>query len=411
MRARHAASVLCCLALTAAVPAATGRQALSISPDWTVAESSPQAGFGGLVSGVGDVNGDGFADVLVGAYNRRVSLYTGSSSGLASTHDWTWEGEYPLARLDQAAALGDLNGDGFGDVIVGASTWGQFGDSSISWVFLGSSTGLSTTPAWIGGGRSVAGVGDVNGDGFDDVMIGNPAASLHQFDTYEGAASLFLGSSSPNGIPDQKFKGSLDGGYFGHVAAAGDVDGDGFDDVLIGAPGIRAGVVYLYRGARSGLKPNATELAIPGIGSEQGPAGDINGDGYDDFFLRSGQSTYQKIHIYLGRPDLRALAPSFVLQPDPPSANVSFASAGDVNDDGFGDVILGVPDQNRSFVYFGSASGLDATPLILEGLSGEGFGRSVSTARDVNGDGFDDIIIGAPQYAPGGRALVYHGGP
>lgn len=413
-----------CICLMAAASAATYRQALSTSPDWTLVETFSSAGLGRYLSDAGDVNGDGFDDVLIGAPGRhngtgsgRFSLYPGSASGLASTPSWFWEGSFPLDLLDQAEALGDFNGDGFGDIIVAASVHGQFGSSSLSWVFLGSSTGLSATPSWIGGGRSVAGVGDVNADGFDDLMVGGPGTDRRprRFDTYEGSAALYLGSSNPDTRADQRFRGSVEQGNFGFVAGAGDVDGDGFDDVLIGAPGIfgdqTLGVVYLYTGSNGGLKPNpVADLVIPGdsVGFLHGRAGDVNADGFDDFFIVSGSQTIApKIHLYMGAADLRDIAPSFVLQ----TGGTVFASAGDVNDDGFGDVIAGLPQQDRAFVYLGSASGLSPTPVTLEGVAGEFFGSSVSAAQDVNGDGFDDVLVGAPRYAPGGRALAYHGGP
>jgi len=410
--------------------------ALSSTPDWTAVETLSGAAFGSHVSNAGDVNGDGFDDVLVGApswddrvqfLEGRVSLYLGSATGLGSTPAWVFAANENLARLSLATSAGDVNGDGFGDVIVGAPEYGQFTVRGRAWLFLGTSTGLSAAPTWVAGGGHegalfglVAGVGDVNGDGFDDVMVGSPNQSFHRFDQ-EGAAFLFLGSPNPTSKRNQVLKGEQPNSSFGFVAGAGDINGDGLDDVLIGSPEYLSaqshGRVYVHKGSNGGLKPNPVAIVeIPGdsVGFRQGSAGDINGDGLGDFYIiGGGNSTAQRVYVYLGSSDFRTLQPHLVLQPDPPAGALTFGPAGDVNGDGFGDVVMGVPGQDRALVYHGTATGLDPVPLqILEGGQvGESFGGWVSTAGNVNGDTFDDVLVGAPGYAPGGRALVFHGGP
>jgi len=429
------ALILVGFSLLAAAQAASQHLDLSTTPDWTAVETRLGAALGSHVSNAGDVNGDGFGDILVGAprwdnfveaFEGRASLYLGSATGLRPTPAWTFEGNEEFARLSLARSAGDVNGDGFGDVILGAPEYGRFTVQGRAWLILGSSTGLSATPAWIAGGSHeeavfgyVAGVGDVNGDGFDDVMVGAPGQNFNLFDA-EGAAFLFLGSSNPTAKRDQVFKGEQPYSGFGFVAGAGDINGDGFADVVIGSPGyigdVSGGRVYVYKGANRGLRPKPVAvLEIEGetVGLEQGSAGDINADGFGDFYVISGVYTAQKIYVYLGSRHFGKLQPDLVLQPDPPFSDLTFASAGDVDGDGFGDVVMGVPAQDRAFVYRGTAAGLDPVPLqILSGAQvGEFFGTSVSTAGNVNGDGFDDVIVGAPNYSPGGRALVFHGGP
>lgn len=426
--------------LMAAASAAPSLQLLSTTPDWTVVEVREGAGLGGHVSTAGDVNGDGFDDVLVCApvwddfvdpSEGKVFLYLGSASGLSLTPAWTFEGNKPDAQLGFATSAGDVNGDGFGDVIVAAPEYNPERISGRVWLFLGSSTGLSATPAWTREGgldtyvaTSVAAVGDVNGDGFDDMMVGAPGQDFNRFD--EGGAFLFLGSASgPSTIPDQVLKGSQELSAFGvAVAGAGDVDGDGFDDVLIGSPGYDGaqedqGRVYVFRGSPRGLRPHpVAALEIGGeilFGNGLGRAGDINADGFDDFLVSGGHlAGVQRVYVYMGSKAARNSQPELVLQPDQPQF-LSFGTAGDVNGDGFGDVIVSAPrqDDGRVFVYRGTAAGLDPVPLqtLAATQAGEYFGGSVSAARDVNGDGFDDVIIGAPVYNPGGRALVFHGGP
>jgi hypothetical protein len=164
---------------------------LESSPAWTVEGTQKTERFGDSVASAGDVNGDGYADVLVGAplYDNgskdqgRALVYLGSASGLASQPAWTVYGT-PANELYglRVATAGDIDANGYSDVIVG-----QKGD-----VYLGSASGLASSPAWtaeIGG--TVAAAGDVNGDGYQDVMVGDASYSNDQ--QYEGRASVYLG--------------------------------------------------------------------------------------------------------------------------------------------------------------------------------------------------------------------------
>src|SRR5262249_27141223 len=168
--------------------------------------------FGASVAPAGDVNGDGFDDVLVGAYTfdngqmdeGRAFLYMGSATGLASTPAWTAESDQAGAWFGRSVATaGDVNGDGFSDVIVGAPLYTN-GESSEgrAFLYLGSAGGLSSTPAWTAEanqagaqfGFSVATAGDVNGDGRSDVIIGAPHYTNGE--TQEGSAFVYEGSAS-----------------------------------------------------------------------------------------------------------------------------------------------------------------------------------------------------------------------
>src|SRR2546426_5436000 len=161
------------------------------SPAWTAESDQGLAFFGHSVASAGDVNGDGFSDVIIGAYaydngqsnEGRAFVYLGSASGLAATPAWTAESDQATAYFGIAvASAGDVNGDGFSDVIVGAHTYdnGQT-DEGRAFVYLGSASGLAATPAWTAEsdqasalfGLSVASAGDVNGDGFSDVIVGS----------------------------------------------------------------------------------------------------------------------------------------------------------------------------------------------------------------------------------------------
>ena len=203
--------------------------------------------------------------------------------------------------------------------------------------------------------------------------------------------------------------------YGASVSSAGDVNGDGYDDVIVGAPYFSNGSsyigrAYVYLGSPSGLSatPSATLTAEEGVyffGASVSSAGDINGDGYGDVIV--GALNSDKVYVYLGSPsgyERNAKHHTYRWDLMHGRFGCSLSSAGDVNGDGYGDVIVGDDrdqfDIGRAYVYLGSPSGLIATPSIT--LTGEAaadsFGRAVSYAGDVNGDGYGDVIVGASNY-------------
>ncbi len=220
-------------------------------------ELGREAYFGQSMERVGDINGDGHQDLLVGAPNTpddtvesvgRAYLFLGSDTGVEKTYSWSSWGD----RLEDAyfgicvAGAGDVNKDGFDDVIIGA--YGQ-GNATVAshgkaFLFLGEKSGLSDTPAWMSTGdtlknayfgSSVSGAGDVNGDGYDDVIIG--AYKQNVGGTLKGKAFLFLGK--PSGLSTDYLwnftSQSYDDDYLGgEVAGIGDVNKDGNDDVAVG---------------------------------------------------------------------------------------------------------------------------------------------------------------------------------
>ena len=204
------------------------------------------------------MNGDGFADVVIGArgvgnFAGRAYVYLGSAAGLGSSPSTMLASPDGMAGFfgDAVTGAGDVNGDGFADVVIGAPARG----SARTYVYFGGAGGLSSSPAatliptdTIGStfGGSVANSGDVNGDGFADLIIGDDMSGAY------GVAYLYLGGASGIGaVPSVTLVGRESGGAFGAaVATAGDVDGDGLGDLVIGANNVGNGVgrVYLYPG-------------------------------------------------------------------------------------------------------------------------------------------------------------------
>ncbi|MDP2309080.1 MAG: FG-GAP-like repeat-containing protein [Pseudomonadota bacterium] len=386
---------------------------------------------GGAVSDAGDVNGDGHADVIVGAWGYggltgRAYVYLGSSSGVSSPAAATLTGEGTENYFAWSVSdAGDVDGDGYDDVIVGAPAYDV--GAGRAYVYLGSSSGMSSAAATTlsGGpddslGRSVSRAGDVDNDGYDDVMVG----AYYGDWTSTGQAYVYLGSSSGlSGTPATTLTAEAAGDQFGSVAAAGDVNNDGYADVIVGAAGhaTSTGRVYLYLGSSTGVSGTAAttltgEAEWDNFGSVMG-AGDVNNDGYDDLIIGGAAA---RADVYLGSSagvsGTAATTLTGVVSSETLGGSVS--RAGDVNDDGFGDIIVGASGHERStgraYVFHGSSAGLSSTAdtTLTGAVVGDAFGCSVSDVGDVDNDGSDDVIVGTCPYpADDARAYVFHGSP
>jgi Ca2+-binding RTX toxin-like protein len=449
------------------------------------------------VSGAGDINKDGYDDVIIGAHgadhNGRVS---GSSYIVFGKAADEFDPSIDLSRLDgsngfridgenvrdisgrSVSGAGDVNGDGYDDVIIGAPTGYRSSLPGASYVVFGKavdefdrSIDLSSLDGSNGfridganshnhSSDSVSGAGDVNGDGYDDIIIGAYRASYVVF----GKASGFDASidmSSINGNNGFRLDSENAGDRSGYsVSGAGDINGDGYDDLIIGAittgsSGEAGGSSYVVFGKASGFDARIDLSSLNGSngfrldgmsdrdysGHSVSGAGDINGDGYDDliigawsidiFGLNSGSSSGSS-YVVFGKADgfhpsidLSSLDGTNGFRLDGVNAvainGYSVSGAGDFNGDGYDDLIIGAHqadpngrDSGSSYVVFGKADGFDASIDLSTLSGGSGFsldgegavdwsGYSVSAAGDVNNDGYDDIIIGAPYADPNGR--------
>ncbi len=447
-------------------------------------------GIGISVANAGDVNGDGFADVIVGADRvDGVSSYNGGAayvifgratgfpshlepSALDGQNGFKLAGDTPAGHAGiSVGAAGDVNGDGFDDVIVGSV---DVYDNGAAYVVFGKVGGfpaelhLSALDGSNGfkltgfrndlAGFSVSGAGDVNGDGFADVIVGAPENPvLHAL---KGTAYVVFGKGG--GFAPNLNLTALDGGngfaliggsgdHAGYsVSEAGDVNGDGFADVIVGASqaspnGLESGSAYVVFGHGGAFSAKFDLPTVDGAngfrldgsgdfnfaGEAASGIGSINGDGFADILVATNTYTYV-IYGHAGtfpaNLSLTAIngTNGFVL-----TEGVSSSSAGDVNGDGVSDLIVGFAGvsandtySGAAYVVFGKAGGLPAQVDVftLDGQNGfrlsgakafDYAGRSVSGGGDINGDGFPDLIIGAPIGVPGhgsGKAYVVYGG-
>jgi len=418
------------------------------------------AGLDGLGNGIdnsGDYNGDGFTDLFVtapGATNSAtaegfLACVRGSATGLAFPPAFQMWGGTANALFGWSISMGDLNEDDYDDIIVSriemdftTSTGTGTGDVLIYWGGRSINNTADVTLSYGSSGDmfgySISTHGDVNGDGHLDLVVGSPRNEVNT--NNPGRAFVFYGKGNSTfpSSPDVTLTGTDNGDGFGRVVhICGDVNDDGIDDIFVGAPGhngtsdFDVGKAYVFYGGSSGVDTTA-DWTYTGSNEEDflGYSGtgllDTNNDGIDDLAIGvplwddGTTSDVGEALVFYGSSSGPSATPDVTIKGDTSSGflGVDMASAEDINDDGLGDLVIGVPNTNNGSlnsagqiqIHFGNDNGPSSSPdKILRGWVADGdSGYSVGPGGDINADGYDDISTGDPT---GQVTYTYFGGP
>jgi FG-GAP-like repeat len=385
-----------------------------------------------------DINGDGYPDVAVGTSQitgASAYIFLGGSGGIPGA-DLSANPAAPSATLTAsgdldfgyAVALGDFNGDGYADLVVGAyqsSLVAEYLSTGTGGIVTsnGGQTAIVNSP--IGSdnfGCSVA-VGDVNGDGYDDVAVGANITGIAYVYQSGGSSGIVNGGSPTSTIQGPTAANTS----FGLPVVLADQDGDGFADLIAGGRGLAS--VYIFRSTGgSGVSsvtcsvsscPQSTAALVGPASSSMGvfvAAGDVNGDGIAD--VLAGANAGEAAYLFQS-PGSAGLPFTTCSTASCPEASAAFTSTlpgfgggvdiGDVNGDGYGDAVIGAPNgPSAAYVFLSTGSGgipgvdLTANPngaatTITTGSTSDGF-ASPAFMGDVNGDGYADLLLGAATY-------------
>ncbi len=389
-----------------------GGPTVSSSPALVISHDRAFEEFGMSVAMVGDVNGDGFGDFLVRSEGDE------STFGVApAAHAYIYFGGLTLhaapdvvldcGSVDDengaAAGIGDVNGDGYDDIAIGGMTVDAnhhgLSPSRVDVHFGGPAMANAPDLTLLGDdwspvgdffGSAIAGVGDVNGDGYPDFVVGS-----HQRVTggTTGFARIYFGGPTLHAMPDVTLRspmGDSVGDLFGFsVAGLGDVNGDGISDLAVGAPSTSAtlapvGAVYVYFG---GAAPSsAPDLTFSGSGTDHGAwfgvivagAHDVDGDGLNDIAIMT-RST--RVDVFLGG-TTAATSPAFTHAAGPAAESRRGLAVRDLDGDSHPDLLVGrfvTDDQGPGLVDVAlGAHGLTNTAVTLSGAAaGDGFGAVI----------------------------------
>lgn len=407
---------------------------------------------GTSVENAGDINGDGFADIIVSGRDRlggTVYNYVvfGSSEPFPADFNITeldGSNGFAIDTVDKpwyVKAAGDINGDGYDDLMVGTTNDAdEYGYEDVHVVFgkadgfepyfwleqLDGENGFTLNgPPRSTANYTIAAAGDTNGDGFDDVLI----TTDYEARLLLGKAGGFAADAIVTEVTTSIFS-QLERGYE-PPSGIGDINGDGFGDVAIGEAVIFGGADGFPDGLTVDVLDGSNGFRLdPDVTRSVAAAGDVNGDGIDDFIVGNpyamphGHIDGGEAYVVFGRADgfdasldLEALDGSdgFVIRgPTLSQLGVEVAGAGDVNGDGFDDVLVQTR-YGRAHVVFGRAEfhtpGFDVDDL--DGSSGFEIDSAdpysgvedIAALGDFNGDGFADLAVGNSNASPGGLYL------
>jgi hypothetical protein len=418
---------------------------LSSSPAWFIEGTDVDESVGCSVA-MADVNGDDSDDLIVASRTfGKIQVFFGSAMGPASAPSQVFTTTESNAGRTLVAP-GDWNSDTYDDLAVAEVINGEPGVG----IWLGSPSGLTGVPAW----RTVAACcrlgagGDINGDGYDDLLVGDPEADTGMFQD-AGRAYLFLGGPGASEAAAWTIEGDGDFVRLGlAVAGAGDTNGDGFGDIIVSEPtwhdtqGNRGGKVFVFAGTSTSASSSPMWINTGSInslfGSTVGPAGDVNRDGYADIVIGDNQANVGvkrgstqtgqkrgKAFVYHGSPSGPSMNPAWTAIGSEDGDFLGDAIvSGDVNNDGYTDLVVSAPQplgiynhNGKVYLYLGSAKGLEKTAAwsVAGPLPLAGGALFLLALGDSNGDSLGDVLVGMPGFhrtsdSVAGRVELYLGG-
>ncbi|MBM9499613.1 FG-GAP repeat protein [Leptospira sp. 201903071] len=372
-----------------------------------------------------DINGDGYPDALIGSQNSaraRAYLSLGQERGLDGTSITTING---AAGFGYSVVLSDIDGDGYADATI-SNTTANFA----VYLSLGAVGGLSSTaltPTTVGTGILNLAAGDINADGFSDIIVGSPYDAGNNGTVYffTSNAALGQGVSYVQQMNNPGLAGSTQ--FYGYSIALGDINGDQKSDVLIGAVGSGqngALFVHLSQGTLLAAQSQVFTGSVANTWFANSAAtADVNRDGLADLVLGAYQESASagRTYLYLSNSGLLTTVTNSPVIGFLGSQSGTSVASGDINGDGFLDILTGgysytsaFPAQGcaQTFLFDGNLFGLASIYLnfLTQDINQGNMGNVIS-AGDINGDGFTDFLVGAPNSIGGGafvgKAYLY----